>query len=1191
MMIGCIGVVLVVALLLAGSYAYLNSSSGQVFLAQHASRLASSAHAPVTIVGIRGQLLRDLTIARITLADKNGVWLEVEQLHVAWSPRALLRRKPSVQLLEAARVHVYRLPVDEKPTPAPSSSEPFALRSITPYLPQQFALRELLVEPAVTGSTHQLALQGGGDGSAYMLDMHSLAGIATELHAMLKLAVPRVEAALTFREEAGGLAGGLLGLPDDATLAANVTLATDAARVVHITQGDVQAGTARLTLSGSYALTEEKFALAAQLDLPEMQLLQGVTGTALSGNGTVHMHAQGTPQHLSYRIRADLPHLVVEGTLVEEATVQWEGEATPPDLHGALVFAGRVVGEETSLHTKIGYANDTLTLEEIDARHGAQTLTGEMKAEGLSDKGTLTTALTLTNPYGTSSARANARYSLVRGEGEGSLEGSFQHQQHRFTLEAKAKGSAAEIALSPLRIDGPGIAVSGAFTLQPQPQHVHGRLTLDAPDLAPLGHLLQQPLSGAVKANVEASVVDGKQTLHTETTASKLRWQAITLAQGKLIARTTDLYGGEGINATLNLTQLRAADTRIAQLQATAKGSTSTRLSTTLEGKGQHADKPWNVTLAAALSQPKPNVTHAVLSRLEGAYANAPIRLASPATFTHDPTTMTLTPLQLQLAGGTLRTQGSWAENKASGSLTAKQLQLARLPLEGLPSGTVNATLTLSGTPHAPVLGWKADSNVTVDRMPMQFALDGSWKQQLLRSNIAVKADRAHAKGTVELPARLSLSPMVVGLNDATPLRGKVEANLPLGMLNPRLAADGHRLGGSVEGGAKLLGTLGAPAFDGAFALKNGQYDHRETGLCLRNTTAVLRGNANRIVLENLRAVDAAKHTLTGDAIYPLQKPGQIKGSLKFAEFSPFCGDMLRGAVDGTLNASGSSNAMLLAGKLSLESLTVQIPGNKNTAVIPEVETEWLAPGKKRSGGIETPMKLTLDIALNAPNRLFVRGRGLDAEFGGKLWITGTADQPKLDGTFEKRRGKFTLLDRVLTLQTATLQFKGPLPPSPFLNVEADTKVETTTVKLTLAGPATKPKLTLSSDPALPQDEALALLLFGRKLDKISPFEAVKLAQATRTLAGFDDGPGLLGTVRDTLGLDTLDVGTDDQNNVSVTTGKYVTDKVFVGVEQGVKPEDREVVTEITLSPSVSGKASVDAVGNQGVGFEWKRDY
>lgn len=232
-----------------------------------------------------------------------------------------------------------------------------------------------------------------------------------------------------------------------------------------------------------------------------------------------------------------------------------------------------------------------------------------------------------------------------------------------------------------------------------------------------------------------------------------------------------------------------------------------------------------------------------------------------------------------------------------------------------------------------------------------------------------------------------------------------------------------------------------------------------------------------------------------------------------------------------------------------------------------------------------------LDITLDAPQQLFIRGRGLDAEFAGKLHIGGTADAPKLDGKFSHRRGNFVLLDRVLELQTANILFEGPMPPSPFLNVIAETKVQDTTITVTMGGNAGSPTLKLSSTPSRPQDEVLALLLFGRQLETISPFEALQLAQAARQLAGLDSGPGLIGTIRDTLGLDRLQVGADEDANMNISTGKYVTDDVYVGVKQGAKPEDREIVTEITLTPSISGKTAVDSLGNQSVGVEWKRDY
>ena len=89
----------------------------------------------------------------------------------------------------------------------------------------------------------------------------------------------------------------------------------------------------------------------------------------------------------------------------------------------------------------------------------------------------------------------------------------------------------------------------------------------------------------------------------------------------------------------------------------------------------------------------------------------------------------------------------------------------------------------------------------------------------------------------------------------------------------------------------------------------------------------------------------------------------------------------------------------------------------------------------------------------------------------------------------------------------------------------------------------------------------------------------------------YSSGPGALGKVRSFLGVDTLDVGTDTNNNVSVGTGKYITDKIYVGVKQGAKPDSRAVTTEVEIRPHLSADTSVSADGQQSLGLQWKYDY
>lgn len=87
-----------------------------------------------------------------------------------------------------------------------------------------------------------------------------------------------------------------------------------------------------------------------------------------------------------------------------------------------------------------------------------------------------------------------------------------------------------------------------------------------------------------------------------------------------------------------------------------------------------------------------------------------------------------------------------------------------------------------------------------------------------------------------------------------------------------------------------------------------------------------------------------------------------------------------------------------------------------------------------------------------------------------------------------------------------------------------------------------------SPAPELPQEEALARLLFGRSLDKISPLQAAQLANAVAVLAG-RGGVGIVGNLRRNFGLDDLDVTTAEDGTTALKAGKYISDNVYTEVE------------------------------------------
>ncbi|EQD35259.1 protein containing DUF490, partial [mine drainage metagenome] len=116
-----------------------------------------------------------------------------------------------------------------------------------------------------------------------------------------------------------------------------------------------------------------------------------------------------------------------------------------------------------------------------------------------------------------------------------------------------------------------------------------------------------------------------------------------------------------------------------------------------------------------------------------------------------------------------------------------------------------------------------------------------------------------------------------------------------------------------------------------------------------------------------------------------------------------------------------------------------------------------------------------------------------------------------------------------------------------------------TIVTLRITGFADAPNISLSSNPELPQDDLLALLLFGKPASQLTPYELAETGAALASLSGLGgSGAGSLNPltwIRRHLGLNTLSVasaapgtggagGGTQTGGTSVTAGKYLSNRV-----------------------------------------------
>ena len=110
-------------------------------------------------------------------------------------------------------------------------------------------------------------------------------------------------------------------------------------------------------------------------------------------------------------------------------------------------------------------------------------------------------------------------------------------------------------------------------------------------------------------------------------------------------------------------------------------------------------------------------------------------------------------------------------------------------------------------------------------------------------------------------------------------------------------------------------------------------------------------------------------------------------------------------------------------------------------------------------------------------------------------------------------------------------------------------------------------------------------------IQKISPFQAIQLADTFRKLSGksgsvFDP----LYSLQTLTGLDDIYIESIGSEGVTVGAGKYISDNVYLKVEQGAEVGSSEASVEVELTPNIflESKANQNDDNDIGIFWEWE---
>ncbi|WP_137109829.1 translocation/assembly module TamB domain-containing protein [Rhodobacter sp. SY28-1] len=1139
----------------------------------------SGAGRKVTVTGFAGALSAQATIEQLTIADDQGVWITLNGVVLDWSRSALFSGEVEVSELSAKEIIVERVPeAGEDAAPSPEASG-FSL----PELPVSISIDRVAAErielaPGVLGQdvtgTLEASLQlAGGEGHAILNLIRTGDGPAGEirLDASYSNATRDLNLSLLAEEAAGGLVVEALGVPgrpsarldvagqgqlDD--FKADIGLATDGAERL----------TGQVTITGEdggYRLGADLSGDLAPVLAPDLVDFFG-TEVGLKLDAWRSVAGRVIIDHFDLTARS----LAVSGS----GEVAADGLPERVDITGTLAAPdGQPIALPFTDGTRVSRADFRLAT----AEKGADSWSGSVAITGLDREDMQIASVTLEGSGrigrsaagrsfgGTVSAKASGLAQADQGLAE-ALGKDLTASLRLFMLE----GSGA-LQLSDIRFAGAGMTGTGALKIEGLDKALltSGRLEVEASDFARFSRLLGRQLGGAGRMEIAGSASRLSGFFDVEV---MLDGRGLAVGQAEVDRL---LAGASRLQASVRRDEsgmaLRSLDLTAGQLTAQASGQISS----------QGSDLAGTVALGD-------------LSVLGNGYRGG-VALEGRFTGTPEDGSLTLTgrgqslrignreadrllagqsllDLDLGLKDGVIQIRSARVQNpqltaSANGQITGETRSIkldARLSNLGLIVPEVSGPLTVAGTAVQNGGGYRLDLRATG---PGQIAasVNGTVANDFRRADLAIT--------------------------------GAGEAGLANLFVSPRSVS------GRVGYDLRLSGPFVLRSLSGRVTLSDGRIADPDLGLSLQDVQAIGQLNDGSLQLSATSGLSSGGR-LRVDGPIRLDGGQNADLAITLDDLRLYDPELYETRVSGALALRGPlAGGALLSGALQLGETEVRVPASgfssadalldirhiRDSAIVRDTRRKaGLLAALAGSGGASgSGRAIGLDVTISAPARVFVRGRGIDAELGGELRLLGTTADVRPSGGFTLIRGRIDILGRRLVLSRADLVLEGSLVPQ--ISIAADTESDGIVSTVRVDGPADNPVVTFTSSPELPQEEVLARLLFGRGLDKISALQAAQLANAVAVLAG-RSGLGLVGNLRKNFGLDDLDITTAEDGTAALKAGKYISDNVYTEIEIDQEGKSR-INLNLDLREGLTVKGRVGADGQTGIGVYLQRDY
>ena len=588
-----------------------------------------------------------------------------------------------------------------------------------------------------------------------------------------------------------------------------------------------------------------------------------------------------------------------------------------------------------------------------------------------------------------------------------------------------------------------------------------------------------------------------------------------------------------------------------------------------------------DVSFASAIS--------GVISKLETTIEDGRLRLSEPARF-EVRNGVTLDNFNLDWSnGGTMTLNALFSPTRWQGEVSIRSVDIPQTDAQFNAEATFDTDQPMIGEGSIDYISLLEDKSDT----PITFNIE--WREDLVSA-------QSVAGSPLELDLRIPIKKhggdqLSFERDGAISAVGRI--NGPVTVFAALLPPDAQSVEGDLSG-TFTLRFDDELEMNGDLNVTNGAFTEPNSGFSVTGVRANAAINQNDINEVEIKLTGAGRGAqrgsdtirFDGSATLDDALKGDLQISLDNAVF--IAQPINKARMNGDINVQFAEDTLSVSGDINVGEVDAEI-------IVPEISSITpitIAYTDEADLNAELARGPDIDLALRitANDRIFIRGRGMETEWRADIVAETHLDQPVLTGDLTLRRGSLDFADRRFNISNGVVKFDRLSPNDPVLTIRAENTTETGVVAvIDITGRASAPTISLSSTPVLPDEDVMALILFGEPANDLSAFETLQVATALASLGGvgpFAGGGGINGTLRRATGLDLINVDPDTQNGaVALTVGKYVAKDVFVSATQDSNGQTGAVRVQYDVSDNISLETEIEQDGDQTLSANWKHDF